>query len=473
VDDDGSASHGDDEIFPVVACHERKHRTTDEEAMDSLKTRGHAVSLSTEAARMGVKYEASAEQPRAAVGDQSGNDRRIGDDHDTWPAPEQLDGCGDATARPTPEDRWTTRPPGWEKRNGSATKDSSDLGGAATDGAPCQKEDIVTPLHLPSVSVVIATHNRCQRIAPLAELLLRDPAATEIIFVDDASSDRSAAELDRLASSNDRVRTLSVSFRRQQPALDAGLALASSQVVLFLDDDVLPCADLVTRHATKHAEHQRSSARGAGEPLEALCVVGYMPVADEMLDAGTSRLYAKEYEAACVLLESSNQSVLEHLWGGNVSLARSLARDAGMTSLRFNHSYHADRELGYRLADRGMVGVFDRSLASVHLHRRSRDAWLVDCRRAGEGLAALHLLYPDRLGPYDPSKIVDDLPRVLCLAVRHAASSTGGARVLCYLLWSTATLMGRCHQPRGEEVLLRIARRVMRLHGAARVMNGE
>ena len=93
------------------------------------------------------------------------------------------------------------------------------------------------------ISVVVTLYNES---GSLGELYRRTVAALEtlgepfeIIFVDDGSTDGSFAELERLHTTDARVRA--VRFRRnfgQHPAMHAGLARARGDVVVTMDGDL-------------------------------------------------------------------------------------------------------------------------------------------------------------------------------------------------------------------------------------------
>src|SRR5262249_29724703 len=97
---------------------------------------------------------------------------------------------------------------------------------------------------LPSLSVVIPNYNHGEHLAKcLASVLAQSIPATEIIVIDDCSTDNSAAIIDDLARKNPVIRF----FRNEtnQGALftfNRGIDLATSQylVMIAADDEVRP-----------------------------------------------------------------------------------------------------------------------------------------------------------------------------------------------------------------------------------------
>jgi glycosyltransferase involved in cell wall biosynthesis len=93
------------------------------------------------------------------------------------------------------------------------------------------------------LTVVIPVFNEEQNIAPLVSeiegMLPAIPGRTEVIFVDDGSSDSSWAQIDALASDRPWLRGLRLlSNRGQTAAMVAGIDAARGEVIGFLDGDL-------------------------------------------------------------------------------------------------------------------------------------------------------------------------------------------------------------------------------------------
>jgi hypothetical protein len=271
---------------------------------------------------------------------------------------------------------------------------------------------------LPTVSVVIPTGGgRSRLVDRTISCLLADPATSEVIVVFDRPDVATQSVVDRHAQRDGRVISARpVRSDRDAPhvqiARDQGARLATSEIVLTLDDDVEPEARLVSGHARRHAEGSD------------LVVLGYMPVVPPERRRGASRaaarLYANNYERACARFRADADAVLLGLWGGNFSVSRRnwLAADALPGSLA---QYHEDQDFGLRLRAAGMAGVFDPGLHARHWHRRSVWRLATDAGSEGRGRAALYDAYPE-LRMFDKGPPPRAAVRPLIWAARSGAA---------------------------------------------------
>ena len=95
----------------------------------------------------------------------------------------------------------------------------------------------------PELSIVVPLYNEEDSLRPLYEAITRAVVplgiSFEIVFVDDGSRDATVSIADELARSDPRV--CLVKFRRiygQTPAMAAGIAQASGDVIVTMDGDL-------------------------------------------------------------------------------------------------------------------------------------------------------------------------------------------------------------------------------------------
>ena len=91
----------------------------------------------------------------------------------------------------------------------------------------------------PAISVLIAAYNEEKVIAATLRAVLANdhPGPLEVLVVDDGSRDETAAEVEKIAQSDPRVRLVRQRNRGKADALRRGLSLVQHELVVFLDAD--------------------------------------------------------------------------------------------------------------------------------------------------------------------------------------------------------------------------------------------
>jgi glycosyltransferase involved in cell wall biosynthesis len=238
---------------------------------------------------------------------------------------------------------------------------------------------------LPTISVVIPTRGRPRLVARTLAAVLADPATSEAVVVVDGHDPETEDTLDGYARDDARVRIAHAPAaagvpRGEQRVRDHGAALARSDVILALDDDIVAAPGLVSGHAGWHATD--------GDVV----VLGYMPVAPPPAGrrwSAANRLYAESYERACDEFEAHPDSILAGMWGGNFSVRREhwlRADELEKVSVDFMHT---DREFGLRLRQLGLRARFDRRLQA--LHHDERDVTRLAAAARGSAVAHVRL----------------------------------------------------------------------------------
>jgi cellulose synthase/poly-beta-1,6-N-acetylglucosamine synthase-like glycosyltransferase len=113
----------------------------------------------------------------------------------------------------------------------------------------------------PAVSVVVAAHNEARRLPSRVENLLRQdyPGPLEVIVVSDGSTDGTGAALEPFAA---RVRVIEVPRGGKPAALNAGVAAASGEILVFADARQQFAADAVRQLVSNFADAQVGAATG-------------------------------------------------------------------------------------------------------------------------------------------------------------------------------------------------------------------
>jgi glycosyltransferase involved in cell wall biosynthesis len=241
---------------------------------------------------------------------------------------------------------------------------------------------------LPDVGVVVPTSGQRTRLLQRAvAAVLADPGTSEVIIVVD-SDDTGVQEAIISELPDERIRTtqLDSGASGDQLARDRGVELASSEVILAIDDDVIAGPALVSGHAHWHAGHDDR------------VVLGFMPVEPpppgRHWSAGT-RLYATSYARACQRFAADSGMILTGLWGGNLSVRRTHWLNANRYD-RLDVSFpHPDQEFGLRLRRLGLHPVFDPTLRASHHVERTLARIVADARGSARAQVQLHAAYPD------------------------------------------------------------------------------
>ncbi len=306
-------------------------------------------------------------------------------------------------------------------------------------------------MELPSVSVIMPTYKRRDRVAAAISAIAADPYPMEIILVVDGADDGTLELAQEMARTEPRLRPFWQTNRGQEAARQTGLEEASGDVVLFLDDDVIAGKGLARGHAQVHARVPHA------------VVVGYMPtVPPGRREPGnfSTVLYAHEYELACEQYDADPSSVISQLWAGNMSLRREDAVRVGVEGTAQLVRLE-DREFGLRCAQAGLTGVFDRSLAAVHSHSRDLASFAKEALALGESRRRLGELYPEYVGTNDPRGDLSWAVR----AVVGVAAAPGLHRLSRTVLFHGSRLAGRSRAWAPEMALGRLLRQVELVRG--------
>lgn len=149
---------------------------------------------------------------------------------------------------------------------------------------------------LAPISVVIPTYRREQVLLDtITQLLYLDPAPSEILIVDQTSDhEEETTQMLKTLERTGKIRWLRLPEPSITHAMNVGLQQAGQAIVLFLDDDIIPCADLLTAHAI--AQSQPDCNVVAGQVLQP----GEIPLSDqenkgEFRFCSTRRQFVKEF----------------------------------------------------------------------------------------------------------------------------------------------------------------------------------
>lgn len=208
------------------------------------------------------------------------------------------------------------------------------------------------------LSIVIPTFNRSNllgRTIPALANQQRGDFTYEVIFVSNGSTDGTDVILkEAVARFPDTFRYFYIPPTGGPSApRNVGIRAATGDVVIILDDDVLPDPDLILRHAEFHKEHPEPHHAALGEV--------YVP--PDMLTDPMSLFHTFPYHE----VRSLDRLSYLHFWTCNVSMKRPFMLEAGL----FDETFLAYEDIlcGHRLVSNGMHLHFLPSARGQHLHQ--------------------------------------------------------------------------------------------------------
>jgi glycosyltransferase involved in cell wall biosynthesis len=237
----------------------------------------------------------------------------------------------------------------------------------------------------PQISVVVPTHNRCERLRVCLdslELQTVPPDTFELVVVIDGSTDGTSEML----AEGPRPFSLTVveqARRGVSAARNAGAQRARARSLLFIDDDVVASPSLVSAHVKAHSA--RSGIVGVGQ------IEARIP---EDADA-FARRRADAWRGHSERLAGRALTYMD-AYGGNLSIARSMFEDVGGFAPELE--VENDFELAYRLNRAGAEFVFVPNAVVTEDQREDWRAIVADQELRGRVAVELARRYPDILG---------------------------------------------------------------------------
>lgn len=204
---------------------------------------------------------------------------------------------------------------------------------------------------LPRVSVIVPCYNAAGSIARLVTAIRAQDVPAELIFVDDGSTDATVDTLRTLTDREPWARVLVLETNRGRAAArNAGIAEATGDVLLFLDDDMEPEPGFVRAHA--EAYQQPSVVGVVSTP-----VLQGLEQGDPYHDYLAAR-------ATTARVASLQPVPFRNFIIGYTSVRAEAMRAVGGFDDRF--TYGEDIDLAYRLAQRFPEGLYVSPSAVVH-----------------------------------------------------------------------------------------------------------
>jgi len=285
------------------------------------------------------------------------------------------------------------------------------------------------------LSVVIPTYKRPallrRCLASLADQDL-DPARFEVVVVDDGSND---ATTDVLADAVSNVVALTQP-RNAGPAAarNRGVATATGELVLFLDDDVAAAPDLLSTHVALH--------RNANDPM--LGILGridwdpMLTVTPFMRWLDTSGL---QFAYDTWLRPGDVDPPYSAFYTANLSMRRELLLGEHGFDERFPYPAFEDIELAFRLASRGFRLVYDPAARGFHTRAMELRGFAARMGKVGESAELIRRAAPEF--PLDDRQLAEQDVGMIELTRRRLRVATGNRAAYYWAVVGRAYARGR------------------------------
>jgi len=287
----------------------------------------------------------------------------------------------------------------------------------------------------PSFSVVIPTFERPETLRRVLEALAlqRDAPDFEVVVVDDGSSDETPALLAALRLAFP-FRFLSQKNSGPAAARNRGVQEARGERILFLGDDTVPEAALLSVHARAHG----------ASPGRRLAVLGYTTwPQDRRVTPFLHHINEYGLQFGYGLIEDPESVPFNFFYTSNISLPRALLFEADLFDTTFPHAAWEDIEISYRLTRLGMRIVYRPEAVARHYHDISFESFRRRQKSSGESAAVFYKKHPELAGFLGVAE---------AMACSDAESPAGRARAF----W--AGLAERWELPGGRRALERVLR---------------
>jgi glycosyltransferase involved in cell wall biosynthesis len=227
-------------------------------------------------------------------------------------------------------------------------------------------------------TIQLCTYNRAALLERVLDACLEQTVGDgeyEIVLVDDGSKDSTPAVIERWrARAGCRFTVVTQSNAGLAKARNAGIARASGERIIFIDDDVLPLPNFVEEHLRAAERHPARIVRGGAIEVESL---------DELpVPIWSIRNYSGNY-----------------FWTTNVSVPLRTIRAIGGFDESFSEYGWEDIDVGLRLRARGVRAIFHPDALVYHYKPRpSADAvqkMLRQARAQARTAARLVALHPN------------------------------------------------------------------------------
>ncbi len=247
-----------------------------------------------------------------------------------------------------------------------------------------------------SISVIIPTYGRCVQVQRALEALARQtlaPDRYEVIVSIDGSVDGTREMVAHFPAPY-TLRAIWQPNRGRAAACNAGIRLATGEVLVILDDDMTPRPGLLVAHQQAHAGGSR---RG---------VVGAVPIPIDPSSPPAAQYYGQKFNCHLEKLAQPGYHMgVKDFVSNNFSIRRDLLLEVGLFDEDFKIYGHEDSELALRLLRAGVQLVYSPEAVAEQAYTKDVAALARDHIAKGRTAVLFAIKHPSvipdlRLGQY-------------------------------------------------------------------------
>jgi glycosyltransferase involved in cell wall biosynthesis len=238
-------------------------------------------------------------------------------------------------------------------------------------------------------------------------------ASFEVLVVADSCEDDTDRVVSKYAARSPyRLRLLSHQARSAAATRNLGASQAGGDVLLFLDDDVVPRSGLVRAHI--EAQHERGAVLGYSKPV--------LPARPDWFQYDARRWWEDTFTA---FAQPDHRFSYRDFFSGNVSMAAELFREVSGFDLSFSGRLE-DYELGLRLLKAGAGLRYSPAAVGDHYDSINLQKWLRRIQQEGAADVMMGQRHPElRYALFGAFERTGSRSRLLARTLAFAAPQRG------------------------------------------------